>query len=136
MKFGLVIGLMVLVLGGGVVFYIVGKSSKPSVPAVVVVNPSPQVKKEDVVVAKSEISLNIISPVNGAVVTASPIVVRGVTVPKAEVSVNDKDVVADASGNFSVNLTLDEGDNYVAVVAVDAEGKTANLEFKVTYEVQ
>lgn len=85
-------------------------------------------------VIASEISLTISSPVNGATLTTETVVVRGKTKPNAEVFVNDETTVADTSGNFSVTLTLDEGDNPIVVSANDTDGNIAERELIVNYD--
>ena len=85
-------------------------------------------------VVASEISLTISAPINGATVTTSTIAVRGKTKPNADVFVNDETTVADASGNFSVTLTLDEGDNPIVISANDADGNVAEKELIVNYD--
>jgi hypothetical protein len=84
----------------------------------------------------SEISLVITSPTNGSTVTSASITVSGKTSPNAEVFVNDEETTANASGNFSVNLTLDEGENPIVVSVNDAEGRVAQKELLVTYEIE
>lgn len=85
-------------------------------------------------VVTSEISLTIASPVNGATVTTATVVVRGKTTPNAEVFVNDEATVADTTGNFSVTLALDEGDNPIVISANDADGNVAEKELIVNYD--
>lgn len=83
----------------------------------------------------NQITLSVTSPSNNTTVTSPSVVVKGVTLPGADVSVNEKDVVAGASGAFSATLTLEEGDNYIIVVAVDPDGKVAEQELTVTYAI-
>jgi hypothetical protein len=82
--------------------------------------------------SKNQITLKITSPSDGATVTSPAVTIKGVTIPNAEVSVNDKDVTAGATGSFAVSLTLDEGDNYISVVATDADGNAAETDLTVT----
>lgn len=79
------------------------------------------------------IALTISSPVNGATVSTQSITVSGKTSPNAEVFVNESETRADAAGNFSVQMSLDEGDNYIIVVANDADGNAAEAELTVIY---
>lgn len=80
------------------------------------------------------IILSVVSPANGSTVTTPQITVTGQTVPNAEVTVNDQDVTADASGNFSVNVTLDEGENTINVQTNDSDGNTSEQELTVTLQ--
>ena len=81
----------------------------------------------------NQIALTVTAPANNITVSTPSLTVRGVTKPGAEVSVNETDVVAGGGGNFSANITLEEGDNYIIVVAVDEDGGFAEEELDVTY---
>lgn len=76
-----------------------------------------------------------ISPSDQSTVTSPYITLRGKTVAQGEVFVNDRETVADAQGNFSVQLTLDEGENPIMIVANDASGNVGEIEITLTYEV-
>ncbi len=82
----------------------------------------------------NNISLVINSPTKGAIVKRPNLTVSGKTIPRAEVMVNDVERLADANGNFSANIILDEGENTILVVANDSEGNFAETELVVTYE--
>lgn len=79
------------------------------------------------------ISLTVSSPANNTTTSSESITVKGKTVAGAEVFVNDVETRADASGNFSVTITLDEGENYILVVANDALGNYSEKELTVIY---
>lgn len=81
----------------------------------------------------AQITLAITSPANGSTVTNPNLVLQGVTLPKADVFVNDSEVMADAKGNFTIQVALDEGDNTIVVTANDANGSYAEKEMTVTY---
>lgn len=98
-----------------------------------VLNETGTVKKTPVVLEQT-FRLQILSPSDGSTVTSPNITFRGNTVAQAEVFVNDKEVIADAEGNFSLPLTLEEGDNPIMVVANDAEGNVSEAEIVVIYE--
>lgn len=83
-----------------------------------------------------EIQLDILSPTDNSKVSNTSVTVTGKTAPQAEVSVNESDIKADSSGNFSTVISLDEGENSITVVANDANGKNAEKEITVTYEPQ
>lgn len=82
---------------------------------------------------QSAISLTVSSPVNGLISTSPTVLVKGKTLPNADVAVNDSDLKADASGAFSVSIKLDEGDNVIVVIANDDQGNVAEKEITVTY---
>lgn len=81
----------------------------------------------------SGIQLTVTAPSGNMTVSSSSLTVRGKTAIGAEVFVNDIESKADSSGNFSATLTLDEGENYILVVANDSSGNYAEKEFTVTY---
>ena len=84
--------------------------------------------------ASTPVVLTITSPANGASVSTGSVTLRGKTVANADVSVNDTDVKADSSGNFSASVTLDEGENTIVVVANDSNGNNTEAEITVTYD--
>jgi hypothetical protein len=85
-------------------------------------------------VPSTKISLIISSPSNGATVGNASLKVSGKTTAGAEVFVNESETKADANGNFSVTITLDEGDNYIIVMANDSDGNVAEAELTIIYD--
>lgn len=83
--------------------------------------------------AQKQFNFIVTSPVNNSTVKSSGIVVRGKSVPNADVFVNEKDTTSDSSGNFAVNYTLEEGDNYIIVGANDSYGNYKEQELHVSY---
>lgn len=81
----------------------------------------------------SGITLSIISPSGNSTVSNALLTVRGKTVPNAEVFVNDTEVRADSSGVFAAPVTLDEGENYILIVANDDIGNYSEKDLYVTY---
>ncbi len=84
----------------------------------------------------SEIFFTISEPVDKATVTSPNLMIRGKTVASAEVSINDKTIPANANGDFSAQISLEEGDNYFAITAIDPNGNSSEKEIMVTYESQ
>jgi hypothetical protein len=82
----------------------------------------------------SQILLTVSGPVNGSTVTTSSVSVKGITTPKAEVFINDKSVIADALGSFSVPVTLDEGENTIVIAANDSNGNYSEQDLIVSYD--
>lgn len=80
------------------------------------------------------LSLSITSPANRSTVTTSTITISGKTSSNAEIFINDKTLKADGSGNFSTSITLDEGENLIAISANDANGNFVEKELTVTYQ--
>lgn len=77
--------------------------------------------------------LEIIFPKDGAEITTPAVTIAGKTSPGADVAVNDVDLVAETSGNFSTTVALSEGENYMIIVASDASGNVREKELTVTY---
>ncbi len=114
----------VLVLGGaGLVGY------KMLYPQALPTVSLPMVKTPAVV----SLPLQITQPTNGQVLSVATVNVTGKTAANADVSVNDKDVKADATGSFTAAVNLDEGDNPISVSAFDADGNTSEQEITVIY---
>jgi len=84
--------------------------------------------------AYKPLALTVNSPKDKSTVTSPSVTVSGTTAALSEVFVNDLETNANASGNFSVALTLDEGDNYIIVIANDVAGNFVEKELTVTYD--
>lgn len=81
---------------------------------------------------QESIPLTITSPENGAKLTSTNVSVKGKTVPNAEVFVNDAEGTADANGNFSISIGLEEGENQIIINANDEKGNVAEKVLTVT----
>jgi hypothetical protein len=82
-----------------------------------------------------KLPLQVTSPMHGDNLTSPSVVIKGVTASGAEVFINDEETIADGEGNFQIQLTLEEGDNYIIVVVTDAVGNMAEQELTVYYSV-
>lgn len=69
--------------------------------------------------------VTITVPVNMSTVKTATVLVKGMTLPFADVGVNENDVTADGKGNFSVLTQLDSGENEIAVIATNEKGDFA-----------
>ena len=128
--FGLVI-VAVLVL----VYVVVTKGylSRGGTPTTDTATPSGSVAPIATGITTSSImSLVITSPINNSTLDSTNATVKGKTSPKAEIFVNDQEGTADANGNFSISIGLDEGSNLITVSANDAEGNVSQQELNVT----
>lgn len=105
----------------------------PSDTSQVTITPSKVETTKDSLVLSSGITLSVSLPVNNSTVSNSSLTVKGKTVAGAEVFINDTETKADTVGNFSATITLEEGDNYILVVANDAAGNYSEKELSVTY---
>lgn len=80
------------------------------------------------------VPLTISEPLNNITTSNPTVSVKGTTVGNADVSVNEKDIKADAQGNFSATITLDEGENIIAVLAADQVGNFVEQDLIVTFD--
>lgn len=135
----LLIGVLILIVVGVGAYAFLRSSSTPAVPYQPPVvnqnqNPAPpQLPSPVPTTFQNQISLIVSSPTKNQVVTAATLTVSGKTVPNADVSVNDKDLKANAQGNFSALVTLDEGENEIVVTASDDAGNFSEWQTTVTY---
>ncbi len=72
-------------------------------------------------------SLSISEPTPNAVVT-SPVSVKGATDNQATVTINNRSVTVDPTGNFSYDLVLTPGEHTIVVSAVGRSGKKTTQE--------
>jgi len=72
--------------------------------------------------------INLTGPEADSWSNQSVVTVSGTAPPDAEVTVNGKPAVVDASGGFTLDVLLQEGDNVLRVVATDPVGNTATEE--------
>ena len=71
--------------------------------------------------------LTVTSPIDSATVSTSTVTVQGQTTPGATVTVNGISDVADANGNFSIDVSLDNGPNAIDIVATDDNGNQGEV---------
>lgn len=81
----------------------------------------------------NQISLTVSSPADKSTTSVQNVTVKGKTAANAEVYIDDKELKADAGGNFTTTVTLEEGDNVIVVTAVDENGNVAEKEINVEY---
>lgn len=77
--------------------------------------------------------LDVFNPEDGLKLTTNQVIVRGRTLPDVEVFVNEFETKADAKGNFSLRVTLEEGENPLVISAGNENGE-AEVEKTVYYE--
>jgi len=89
------------------------------------------------VTTSAALFLEITQPLDGAQVYTSAILVSGKTIPDAVVSalINDNIVIPyiDQSGDFTFTANLEEGPNYIEVVASDQQGNQKTYTVGVFY---
>lgn len=82
----------------------------------------------------SRLFLEITSPEDGSTVADESLLVQGKTLVKAEVFVNEIEAKADANGNFSVKIGLDEGENLINILVNDLDGSYIEKQISVILE--
>jgi outer membrane lipoprotein-sorting protein len=131
---------LILVLGF-MVFYSKLNKSKTSYiapsPKITVTNEFSQISNTQTAsntpATENKFPFQVTSPANKSVVKSAQVTVKGKTAANAEIYLNEIDSKADANGNFSVNYTLDEGENYLVVGANDENGNNSEVELDITY---
>lgn len=98
------------------------------------INRTPVYSTETGSVTSDKISLEVTSPADGAKLTSATTTVKGKTAPMADVFINDKETKADSNGNFSLSLSLDEGENQIVVIVNDSLGNSAEKDILVTVQ--
>lgn len=138
-----VISIVLLILVGALFFYKKNQSQKSGsmnqinqVQVAVSQVPNPGQSTASGVALPQEVQLIVNAPTDGQTVTTSNITVSGKTVPNAEVSLNEKDLRADAAGNFSTSVTLDEGENVISISTYDQDGNYADKDITVTLQTE
>ena len=91
-----------------------------------VVTPTPSI------LLSSQINLLISNPISGEEVDSASISVAGTTGKNVNVIVNDQELISNIDGTFRTTVLLDEGENYISIVAYDEEGNSAEREIMVT----
>lgn len=108
-------------------------ATSSSTTAAIPTSYTPTINMEQGGSVSAGLTLLITQPQNGQTFTTSSVVVKGKTKAKADININEQELQADSSGNFSAKLTLEEGDNPIVVVAVDPDGNYAENELSVNY---
>ena len=76
---------------------------------------------------QSGLPLSIVEPQDAAVLASTALVVSGKTLAGASVAVNEASGLADAQGNFSIAVSLEEGPNALDISASDGQGRTGEI---------
>lgn len=80
------------------------------------------------------IFLEVSQPINNITVTNAIVSLTGKTIPNGEIFVDDQELKANANGNFSTSVTLDEGQNDIYVVASDDLGNSVEKDIIINLE--
>ena len=81
----------------------------------------------------TELFLEVITPEDGSVVSQETIVIEGITTPDAVVSIDGETVGVNAQGEFSVEVSLQEGPNLIEVAASNLTGGQESTLLSVFY---
>ena len=109
-------------------------TSQANPPTAAPVQPAQPPSGQNQPPSSGPVSLQVLSPQDGATVNVAQIEVSGVASPGAVVSVNDNVIVAGADGRFATTVSLDEGPNLIEVIASNNSGNQLSAEITVTYE--
>jgi ABC-type oligopeptide transport system substrate-binding subunit len=74
-----------------------------------------------------ELFLRVIEPADQSIVNEDAVLIKGNTIVEAVVSVNGGVATVDNKGNFSTSVFLEQGANFVEVIASDARGNEQSL---------
>ena len=94
------------------------------------------------VISTSAPTLNVTSPTEGLLTNSNKVTVAGTAaagsdaVTLSSVKINGETVTVGSGGAFSKEITLEEGDNTITVVAEDSIGKTTTVTRHVTVDTQ
>ena len=87
-------------------------------------------------VVNATLDLVIMSPQSDTTVNASSVTVKGTVNPKAYVIINEYDITPGKDGSFEQRIALDEGENYISIVAYDDDGNSTERELLVVRTVE
>lgn len=88
-----------------------------------------------VISSSSSMPLVILYPQNNQTVNSTSILVKGKTAPSVSVIINEFELTSGDDGSFSKSLSLDEGENYINIIAYNENGDVAETELSIVREV-
>ncbi len=106
----------------------------PPPPTIIIPKTPPTLAIPNTPTPTANFTVTLDSLLDGQTVNASPLLVTGVTVSNAVVSVNDLVGLTDAQGRFAFALPLDPGPNVIEVVASKPDGQQAFTIITVLYQ--
>jgi hypothetical protein len=81
-----------------------------------------------------KIFLQVSEPKNNITVNNPIININGKTISNAFIFINEQELKADVNGNFTTATTLEEGENYILIVASDDLGNSIEKDILVNLE--
>lgn len=110
------------------------KSGKTTKFNEIIIQPTDSVEK---IISQSEkIFLQVDEPKNNITVNNPIVNIRGKTISNAYIFINEQELKADMNGNFSSGTTLEEGENYILIVASDDLGNSVEKDILVNLETK
>lgn len=123
---------IVLAIGAFFIYQSTKKVNDSDIKKITIENPSPT--------PSSSVFVTIERPKDEEVVDDRIITISGKTVPDAKIVVltesNEEAGVAANNGNFSTEITLDDGENIIEVSAIARNGEIAKAKLTVTYSTE
>ncbi len=96
------------------------------------IQPTDSIKK--IINEQEKIFLQIDEPKNNITVNNPIINITGKTIANGFVFINEQELKADINGKFTTGTTLEEGENYILIVASDDFGNSAEKDILVNLE--
>jgi hypothetical protein len=106
----------------------------PPTPVVIVPEVPPTLAVPSTPTPVANFPLVLAAPREGDIISASPLLVSGVTVPNAIVSVNDVVGMANGEGRFDLSVPLQAGPNVLEVIASQPNGQQTFVIVTVMYQ--
>ena len=106
----------------------------PPTPVIIVPDVPPTLALPNTPTPAAPFQVRLDAPRDGDTTNISPLLVRGVTVPNAVVSVNDVVGLADVEGRFDLVVPLQAGPNVLEVIASQPNGQQAFVIVTVMYQ--
>ena len=106
----------------------------PPTPVIIVPDVPPTLALPNTPTPAAPFQITLDAPRDGDTTDISPLLVKGVTVPNAVVSVNDVVGLADVEGRFDLVVPLQAGPNVLEVIASQPNGQQAFVIVTVMYQ--
>lgn len=89
---------------------------------------------KETVTQSEKIFLEVDQPKTGTTVNNPIVNINGKTIPNAYIFINEQELKADINGSFASATTLEEGENYILIVASDDLGNSVEKDILVNLE--
>lgn len=126
-----------LVAGGAFYLYQSTKVIPPSETKTISITPPSQVTKAP---QNSSIFLAVDTPKDEEVIDRKTITISGKTIPEASIAIitasTDQVVTPARNGNFSTTAVLENGVNYIEILAIAPNGEEAKVTRTVTFSTE